>query len=52
MVNSGATLVRGLKKVLEALSGVGSYIDDIVTYRTVGRTSQDIERVVWQAEKG
>ena len=30
MVNSGATLVRGLKRVLERLSGVGSYIDDIV----------------------
>ena len=33
MVNSGATLVRGLKKVLKGLSGVGSYIDDIVIYR-------------------
>ena len=32
MVNSGATLVRGLKKVQEELSGVGSYIDDIVIY--------------------
>ena len=32
MVNSGATLVRGLKKVLEGLSGIGSYIDDIVIY--------------------
>ena len=32
MVNSGATLVRGLKKALEELSGVGSYIDDIVIY--------------------
>ena len=32
MVNSGATLVRGLKKVLEGLSGVSSYIDDIVIY--------------------
>ena len=32
MVNSGATLVRGLKKVLEGLSEVGSYIDDIVVY--------------------
>ena len=32
MVNSGATLVRGLKKVLEGLSGVDSYIDDIVIY--------------------
>ena len=30
IVNSGATLVRGLKKVLERLSEVGSYIDDIV----------------------
>ena len=25
MVNSGAILVRGLKKVLEGLSGVGDY---------------------------
>ena len=32
MVNSGATLVRGLKKVLKGLSGVSSYIDDIVIY--------------------
>ena len=32
MVNSGATLVQGLKKVLEGLSGVGSSIDDIVIY--------------------
>ena len=30
MINSGATLVPGLKKVLEGLSGVGSYIDGIV----------------------
>ena len=33
MVNSGATLVQGMKKVLEGLPGVSSYIDDIVTYR-------------------
>ena len=32
MVNLGATLVQGLKKVLEGLSGVGSYIGDIVIY--------------------
>ena len=32
MVNSGATLVRGMKKVLEGLSGVSSYIDDRVVY--------------------
>ena len=32
MVNSGATLVRGLKNVLGELSGVGSYIYDIVAY--------------------
>ena len=32
MVNSGATFVRGLKKVLEGLLGVRSYIDDIVIY--------------------
>ena len=37
MVNSGTTLVQGLKKVLEGLSGVGSYIDDIVTTVTVGK---------------
>ena len=28
----GVTLVRRLKKVLKGLSGVGSYIDDIVIY--------------------
>ena len=32
MANSGVALVRGLKKVLKGLSGVGSYIDDIVIY--------------------
>ena len=32
MVNSGAALVRELKKVLEGLSVVSSYIDDIVIY--------------------
>ena len=30
MVNSGATL--GLRKILEGMPGVGSYIDDIVIY--------------------
>ena len=32
MVNSGATLVRVLRKILEVMPGVGSYIDDIVIY--------------------
>ena len=32
IVNSGATLFRGLTKVLVVISGVGSYIDDIVVY--------------------
>ena len=32
MVNSGATLVRGLGKILEGMPGVRSYIDDIVIY--------------------
>ena len=32
MVNSGATLVRGLRKILEGMPGVGSYIDNIVIY--------------------
>ena len=32
MVNSGATIDRGMKKVLEGLSGVGHYINDIVIY--------------------
>ena len=32
MVNSGATLVRGLRKILDAMPGVGSYVDDIVIY--------------------
>ena len=32
MVNSGATLVRGLRKILEGLPGVGYYIDDIVIF--------------------
>ena len=32
MVNSGATLVRGLRKILEGMPGVGSYVDDIIIY--------------------
>ena len=32
MVNSDATLVRGLGKILEGMPGVGSYIDDIVIH--------------------
>ena len=32
IVNSRATLVRGLKKVSEGLSLADSYIDDIVIY--------------------
>ena len=32
MDSSGGTLAQGIKKVLEGLSGVGSYIDDIVIY--------------------
>ena len=32
MVNSGATLVRGLWKILEGMPVVRSYIDDIVAY--------------------
>ena len=32
MVNSCATLVRGLRKILDGIPGVGSYIDDIVIY--------------------
>ena len=32
MVNSGATLVRGLWKILEGMPGVGSYTDDLVIY--------------------
>ena len=32
MVISGATLVRGLRKILEGMPGVRSYIDDIVIY--------------------
>ena len=32
MESSGGTLAQGIKKVLEGLSGVGSYIDDIDIY--------------------
>ena len=32
MVNLGATLVRGLRNILEGMPGVGSYTDDIVIY--------------------
>ena len=32
MLNSGATLVRGLRKILEGMPGIESYIDDIVIY--------------------
>ena len=39
MVNSGATLVRGLEKVLKGLSGVGSYMNDIHLQLQLGGTS-------------
>ena len=32
MVNSGTTLVRELRKILEGMPGVRSYIDNIVIY--------------------
>ena len=32
MKNSGATLVRAMRKVLEGLAGMESYIDDIIVY--------------------
>ena len=32
MVNSGATVFRGLRKVLVVMFGVGSYSDDLVVY--------------------
>ena len=50
-MKSGATLVLGLNKVLEGLSGVCNYIDDTVVYNQLGGTSTDIERIVSQAEK-
>ena len=52
MVNSGATLVRGLKKVLDGLSGVGSYIDDILIYSDSWEEHlRTLKEYVWQAEK-
>ena len=52
MVNSGATLIRGLKKVLKGLSGVGSYINDIVIYSDSWEEHlRTFERVVQRAEK-
>ena len=32
MVNSGATLVRGMRKLLGDLEGVDNYIDDILVH--------------------
>lgn len=32
MVNSGATLVRGMRQMLEGLDGADSYIDDIIVH--------------------
>ena len=32
MVNSGATLIRGLEKILEGMPGDGSYIDNIMIF--------------------
>ena len=34
LVNSGATFVRGLKKVLEDIDNVNVYIDDIIIFST------------------
>ena len=32
VVNSGATLVKGIRKFLSGVNNVGTYIDDIIIY--------------------
>ena len=32
LVNAGATLVKRLKKILEGVSNVGTYVDDVIIY--------------------
>ena len=49
ILNSGATLVRGLRKILEGMLGVGSYIDDIESWEDHLRIP---DGTVWQVKKG
>ena len=53
MVNSGATLMRGLRKILEGTPGVRSYIDDIVIYSDSWkdhlRTLKELFGRLWKA---
>lgn len=32
MVNAGATLVRGMRKILEGMDNISSYVDDVIVY--------------------
>ena len=38
MKNSGATLVRGMREVLLGMSGVESYIDDLIVFSSNWKT--------------
>ena len=38
MKNSGATLVRGMREVLSGMSGVESYIDDLIVFSNDWKT--------------
>ena len=38
MKNSGATLVRGIREVLSGMSGVESYIDDLIVFSSDWKT--------------
>ena len=53
MVNSGATLVRGLRKILDGMPRVGVYIVDIVIYIDSWEDHfRNAEGTVWQAKEG
>ena len=37
LVNSGATLMKGIRKILRGVNNVGTYIDDIIIYTSHGK---------------
>ena len=51
MKNSGATLVRGLRKLLNGLKNVDSYIDDIIIYTEDWDTHLNILKKLFQRLK-
>ena len=51
LVNAGATLVRGMRKVLDGISNVGVYIDDFIVYNETFEEHMDNLNKVFQRLK-